>query len=415
MSCVGCMAEATLPPTNENHATAESEITMKAVDAVYDMGISHNKFPLTLPDGTYYPDYLFNVDKRPSEFLTHFNRVRDRDWADCSFLDLGCSEGSTTHGLSQMGSTVYGVEGRADGVERAKRLAGIVGFDKTHFSVGNVDFDEAYRPVDGIFNAGVLYHLEDPVACMERCAANARLFMMVDTGHAPRSQQEREESRFATKFGKTYQIDYDGLKLDVVDFAEPGQTEEKQKGVRRGPRAGIGNTNSVWLAHASLIELMKKLGFPHHQTIADKPAIPRLRTMFWRDAPRPLEPLGAFLRPLPTPARPADAINAAKARDLAYLKRSGAPVTVIGHDPYLSTIADELRAGGANVDAVITAPGELGDVLHLRMLEAELAGRSGHVVIATPGVQRATFNLMKLDRFDYAFTSFSMAQEQARA
>ena len=86
-----------------------------------------------------------------------------------------------------MGCTVYGVEGREDGVRRADAMKAIQGFEKTHFSVGNVDHATSYRKVDGIFNAGVLYHLEDPVACLERCAENARLFVYLDTGHKPRT------------------------------------------------------------------------------------------------------------------------------------------------------------------------------------------------------------------------------------
>ncbi|MEM9811058.1 MAG: methyltransferase domain-containing protein [Pseudomonadota bacterium] len=388
---------------------------MTSIDAIYELGISHNKFTLPLPDGTSYPDYLFSSDKRPLEFLQGFDRVRDRDWSDCTFYDLGCSEGSTTFGMSQMGSTVYGVEGRTDGVERAKVLKQIIGFERTHFSVGNVDHEESYRQVDAIFNAGVLYHLEDPVTCLERCAENARLFIYLDTGHAPRSHEEREGSKFASKFGRVHTIRRHGLELEAVDFAEPSTTAEKKGGVRRGPRAGIGNTNSVWLSHASTVELMKVLGFPYHETIADKPHIPRLRTCFWRTEPRAPSPLGALFKPLPAEAPREAAIAATRARDLAYLKRTGAPVVVVGHEPLLAAVAEDLREGGARVDAVIAAPGSLGDTLTLQGLNKLLDGRSGLVALATHDVARASFNLMKLDRFGYVFTSFALEHELARA
>lgn len=39
------------------------------LSAIYDLGIPHNKFALTLPDGTYYPDFITQPDKRPVEFL----------------------------------------------------------------------------------------------------------------------------------------------------------------------------------------------------------------------------------------------------------------------------------------------------------------------------------------------------------
>ena len=388
---------------------------MTAIDAIYGLGISHNKFPLVLPDGTYYPDYLFFVDKRPIEFLTHFDRVRDRDWSDCTFADLGCSEGSTTFGISQTGATVYGVEGRADGVERAKVLRDIVGFERTHFQVGNVYHEESYREVDGIFNAGVLYHLEDPVACLERSARNARHFVYLDTGHAPRSAEERAASKFSRNFGRTYTFRAHGVDLEAVDFAEPGHKEEKKDGIRRGPRAGIGNTNSVWLSQASTIELMKALGFPYHETIADKPHIPRLRTCFWRTEPRPATKLGPLPKALPKGLPRDAAIAAARARDLAYLKRTDKPVTVVGHKPLLAAVASDLKEAGVRVDAVLEAPGALGDPLGLMMLDKLLARRSGLVAVATRDVARASFNLMKLDRFPYVFTSFALTHDRELA
>lgn len=388
---------------------------MADLDVLYSMGISHNKFPLPLPDGSFYPDYMFRLDKRPFEFLTHFNRVRDKAWEECTFMDLGCSEGSTTLGLSQMGSTVYGVEGRSDGVDRARIFAKMLGYDRTHFEIKNVDFDDAYREVDGIFNAGVLYHLEDPIACMERCAKHARHFVMVDTCHAPRSAEEQANSKFGPLFGAKRTLDYNGLKIDAIDYTEPADTEEKQDGRRRGPRAGIGNTISVWIAHAGLVDLMKELGFAHHQILADKTHVPRLRTVFWREAPRPTEPLGGFRKPLP-PAEPAaTAIAAARSRDLAYLKSTKTPVVVAGHAPWLGAIAEELRGEGVTVTAEIEMPGEAGKRLNRGHLDAYLSDEMRHVVLATPQAPRGAFDLMILDRFDYAFTSFAMAHTQEMA
>ena len=293
-----------------------------SITDLYKLGVPHNKFALTMPDGTYYPDFITTPDKRPVEFLRHFDRVRDKAWDQCSFLDLGCSEGTTTLGLAQMGSTAYGVEGRADGIDRAHVLKEIVGFTNVEYSVDNVVNDSAFREVDGIFNAGILYHLEDPVRMMEQCARNARSFVYVDTGHAPKDDAERRNSKFQPNFRDEFIIDYQGLKLRAVNFAEPEDTRETQGEVRRGPRSGIGNSNSVWLAHESLIELMAKLGFPYHETVKYAPIIPRLRTCFFREPPRPLDRSFSLLQPLPTAANVDDAIAATVARDLGFLKTS---------------------------------------------------------------------------------------------
>ena len=381
-----------------------------SVDAIYDLGISHNKFGISLPDGTPYPDHAPNVTgERALEFLTHFERVRDRDWTECSFLDLGCGEGSTTFEIAQMGSTAYGVEGREDGIRRAEVLKSILHFDKTHFSVGNVNDPSSYREVDGIFNAGILYHLEDPVRCLERSAENARLFVYLDTGHAPKDEGERLRSKFAPKFGKSYQIHYKGLELDAIDFAEPGNTVEKYAdGTRRGPRSGIGNSNSVWLSHKSAVALMAELGFPYHETIKEYPKFPRLRTCFFRTPPQATRPLGDFLNPLPKLLPKKEGILRTRERDTAYLRATREPVLLLGREPLLSMVRRDLNEAGIAVREEIVLPYD-GPTARgvLNQLTKE---KDGLVAVATPDVIQTIRDLTILDRFRYAFASFAMAR-----
>lgn len=386
----------------------------KSVDAIYDLGISHNKFGLALPDGTMYPDHAADASgKRAREFLTHFNRVRDREWSDCSFLDLGCSEGSTTFEISQMGSTAYGVEGREDGIRRANVLKDILGFERTHFAVGNVNDPSAYREVDGIFNAGILYHLDDPVACLERCTENARLYVYLDTGHAPRNEEERAKSKFAPKFGKTYRINYKGLELDAVDFEEPNIPERQADGTRRGPRSAIGNSNSVWLSHASVVALMAELGFPYHETVSDAPKFPRLRTCFFRTSPRPVERMEEYLKPLPKLLPPAEAFARSRERDIAYIRSTGQAVLLIGREPLLSTVRGDLNEAGIPISEAINVPGE--GPTPRGLLNQLTAGKSGLVVVATPDVIKTVRHLTVLDQFQYAFASFALARQNGES
>ncbi len=378
-----------------------------SLSKIYEIGIPHNKFQITLPDGTTYPDFISAPDARPLEFLRHFDRVRSKPWEDCSFLDMGCSEGSTTLGLSQMGSSVHGVEGRADGIDRANVLKEILGFDNTHFRVDNVNNETAYREVDGIFNAGVLYHLEDPVTMMERCCRYARSFVYVDTGHKPKDAAELANSKFLRNFGEEFTIDYDGLELDVVNFAEPGDTREKVNGIRRGPRSGIGNSNSVWLSHASLIDLMAKLGFPYHDTLYHSGRIPRLRTCFFREKPR--DPQGLDLtRPLPAPLPKEEARQVVMARDIAYLTGASEPINVIGHEPVLSQTVEYLKSHGIEPDFVGAAPGQLGDRINLAQARTLLEDKTGIVVMAARDPMHDIQALVRLDRFKNAITSIGI-------
>lgn len=382
---------------------------MSALDTIYDLGISHNKFGLPLPDGTIYPDHATDASgKRAIEFLTHFNRVRDRNWSDCSFLDLGCSEGSTTFEISQMGSTVYGVEGREDAVRRAQVLKSILGFDRTHFIVGNVNDPSAYREVEGIFNAGILYHLDDPVGCLETCARNARSFIYLDTGHAPKDESERAKSKFAPKFGRSYKLDYKGLSLEVVDFQEPDVPEKLTDGTRRGPRSSIGNSNSVWLSHQSAIDLMAKLGFPYHETVSNAPKFPRLRTCFFRTEPKPVEPLGPLLNPLPELLPIPERFIRSRERDTAYIRSTGQPVLLVGRDPLLSQVREDLIGAGITIGEEVVLPDV--DPTPRGVFKQLTHGKSGIVVVATTDAIEAVRHLTILDRFNSALASFALAR-----
>ena len=386
-----------------------------SVDAIYGLGVSHNKYAVPLPDGTYYPEWATPRDNRALQFLTHFDRIRDKPWADCTFLDLGCSEGSTTFGLSQTGATVFGVEGRADGIDRANVLRNIISFDKTFFSVGNVDEESSYRPVDGIFNCGILYHLSNPIRCLEQSAKNARLFVYIDTGHAPRSDEERRNSKFTKAFGKPLQLDYQGLKVDAVEFAEPTTPEKDAKGIRRKPRSAIGNSTSVWLAHSSMISVMAKLGFPYHETLTDYPKIPRLRTCFFRSPPKAVSELEALSKPLPAVESPDNVVLKCRQRDLKYLKGQRRPVLVIGREPMLSRVVHDLTTNGIKVSSSVAIPGTEGDPYSVNTIKNLIVNDLELGVAAVTDVIKLTEQLMRLDKFKYVFSSFALAHSRGLA
>jgi SAM-dependent methyltransferase len=375
------------------------------VDRLYAAGIPHNKFSVPLPDGTYYPDLMFVEDVRPIEFLSHFDRVRSKSWDQCSFLDLGCSEGSTTLALSQMGSTVYGVEGRADGVARAQMLKKILNRETVHFSVENVNSDAAFIEVDGIFNAGILYHLDDPITFLERTCRCAREFVLIDTAHAPADDEEMNKSKFRTNLGKRYELSYGDLKLLVQDFAEPSDPREKDdKGNRRGPRSGIGNTNSVWLTHESLVSFMKERGFHYFEKTSFNMKISRHRTCFFREKPRPVERL-ELTHPLPSVLRREDAVQRAAKRDIEYLRIRGEPVIVVGREPIVSAVCERLTAAHIQIAERIVFSGEVGDRIPIKSVAREMAGMSGVIVTAEPEPVELVRWFVKLDRFSLALTS----------
>ncbi|HET9866717.1 MAG TPA: hypothetical protein VFQ06_05455 [Nitrospira sp.] len=154
---------------------------------------------------------------------------------------------------------------------------------------------------------------------------------------------------------------------------------------------------------------MAQLGFPHHETIHDAPKFPRLRTCFFRTPPRPAEPIRSFLKPLPELLPEKDAILKIRERDVAYLSRSGEPVSVIGREPMLSLVKSDLSDYGVEVREQIVLPGE--GSTPRGILNELTKGKSGLIVLAAPDVIQIVRHLVVLDRFRYAFVSFAMARQ----
>lgn len=285
-----------------------------------------------------------------------------------------------------------------------------MGFESVDFRVENVNDDTSFREVDGIFNAGILYHLDKPLEFLVRTCENAREFVYLDTGHAPIDDQEMGRSKFLKNFGKRYTLEFRGLTLDVIDFAEPGDTRERdEKGRRRGPRSGIGNSNSVWLTHESTVELMRKMGFEHYEQVNYTPIIPRRRTCFFRNAPQPARVPLTFTHSLPRPLPRAQAVAATMARDLAYLRSASRPITVMGSEPGLSAVAAHLRGHGIAAFSAVPLPVGEGGKVSLGKLETAIGDRDGIVVLAVGEPLQIMRKLVKLDCFSLALTSFGLA------
>ena len=84
-----------------------------------------------------------------------------------SVLDFGCGPGRLTLMLARWAREVYGVDFAAAGIEMARHLAEITGLANAHFSVGDVGWVAAQEQTyDVIILAGVLEHLDDPIAIL---------------------------------------------------------------------------------------------------------------------------------------------------------------------------------------------------------------------------------------------------------
>ena len=90
-------------------------------------------------------------------------------------LEPGSLEGAMTVELAKRASEVVGLEGRPENVERAEFLKDLFGMDNIAFHVTNLEEDDlsSYGEFDAVFCCGLLYHLPNPRAFVERAAAVA--------------------------------------------------------------------------------------------------------------------------------------------------------------------------------------------------------------------------------------------------
>ncbi|QGX98144.1 hypothetical protein EI983_07570 [Roseovarius faecimaris] len=385
-----------------------------AYDELYALGSPDNVYSTALPDGSFIPTYVSSYDPRPEEFLTQFNRVRaGKDWSECSFLDLASSEGSTTLGIAQMGSNVHGVEGRAGALNRANVIRDLIGFSNVTYELGNVMDATKYRKVSGIFASGILYHLEDPIGFLELCAEHASDFIYIDSHRMPYDHEDVSATPFVNSLSNPHVIDAHGLSIRGIEFKEANTKDEEEDGVLRRPRTGIGNTFSVWLSLDDMIELMAKLGFPYHQRIHDRSNFLRSRTAFFRENPSDATKVTPYTQPLPERKPALAAMQAAKARDVDYIKRNNLSVTIVGVQSQIEGIQHKLDAENIAVDRIVVLPGQDGKPVHLGQLTKILEGVKGFVVVASTNPHQIYQQLILFPEITYVCTSFGMVIKEA--
>ncbi|MFK7940088.1 MAG: class I SAM-dependent methyltransferase [Roseovarius sp.] len=378
-------------------------------DDLYSLGCANNVFSTALPDGSFIPTYLARADTRATEFLTQFNRVRgDTEWTDCTFLDLASSEGSTTLGLGQMGSSVHGVEGREAAVHRANVIRDLVGFQNVTYDIGNVMDPSHYIPAHGIFAAGILYHLEDPIGFLELCARHASDFIYIDSHRMPNDDQDISKTLFPNSLSDKHVIHAHGMSIRGIKFKEANSRDEQEGEILRRPRTGIGNTYSVWLSLDDMIGLMARLGFPYHQRIDDHSQFLRSRTVFFRNEPKDVAPAPSFTQHLPKRKPALEAMQIAQARDVEYIKRKGLPVTLIGVEAVNKKVRAKLEAENIRIEKEVVLPGVDGKSADLGQLIELMEGASGFAVLASLNPHMIYQQLILFPKIDYIATSFGM-------
>lgn len=179
-----------------------------------------------------------------------------RSLAGLRALDIGCLEGGLSLELARRDMTVVGVEGRAANVRKCQLLQRY--FDLPALSFLHLDAKALDPAAHGTFDVlvccGLLYHLDAPVAFLERLASllapGGVLFL--DTHVAPEHPADLEACVHPLS--------------DLVDVAHRderyrGRWYEEWPGGERAPWSAVSNPRSLWLTAPSLQRALYRAGF----------------------------------------------------------------------------------------------------------------------------------------------------------
>ncbi|HET7479296.1 MAG TPA: methyltransferase domain-containing protein [Rubrobacteraceae bacterium] len=190
-------------------------------------------------DGKVYGRATRHTSPRLEEFFEAFPEA-----SKGRILEPGSLEGAMTVELARRAREVVSLEGRPQNVERAEFLKGLFGVDNVAFHVTDLEADDlsSYGGFDAVFCCGLLYHLPNPRAFVERAAAAAPN-LYLDTQYACPGWELAER---------------DGLRGWV-------STEDPQD-----PQSGLSGT-AFWPTLDELHRLLRESGYETVVTLARPP------------------------------------------------------------------------------------------------------------------------------------------------
>jgi 2-polyprenyl-3-methyl-5-hydroxy-6-metoxy-1,4-benzoquinol methylase len=105
--------------------------------------------------------------------------------------DLGCLEGGYAVHFARAGYDVLGIEGKRDNFSTCQWVADRVALPNLRFVLDDVRNVREHGPFDAVLCAGLLYHLDEPVAFLHALGDVTRTLVIVNSNYATEEEQER--------------------------------------------------------------------------------------------------------------------------------------------------------------------------------------------------------------------------------
>lgn len=200
-------------------------------------------------------------DGRLTRIVQAISDLAGKPFDQLRVLDLACAEGHYAIECAMQGAEAVGIEFREESLAKAR-------FVKDHFHLDRLTFyqddvrnlsKEKYGEFDVVICSGILYHLDTPDVFhfVRRMYDVCTRFVFVDTEVALRP---------------TETVEFEGFQYHGDWFIEHDERSDQETRLNN-LWASVDNVRSFWFTHASLVNLMARVGFtsfleclaPHHE------------------------------------------------------------------------------------------------------------------------------------------------------
>jgi SAM-dependent methyltransferase len=159
--------------------------------------------------------------------------------------DLGCLEGGYAVHFARAGYDVLGIEGKEDNFSTCEWVADRVKLPNLRFVLDDVRNIREYGSFDAILCAGLLYHLDQPVAFLHTLGDVTTRLLIISTNYATEGGRELDVYPLADEL-----VEHEGKLGRWYEEDSPG------------PWTAVGNKRSFWLERRHLLQTMIEAGFP---------------------------------------------------------------------------------------------------------------------------------------------------------
>jgi SAM-dependent methyltransferase len=194
------------------------------------------------------------------------------DKSQVRVADLGCLDGRYSFAFAKAGYQVLGIDARSINLATALVRKSELDLTNVEFVKDDVRHIKHYGRFDIVLCAGLLYHLDEPVAFLKQLSAQVSKLLILQSHYAPARRLPTSFNRIRNLFRSPEKRKvniYKNLPLSKMCVNEEKEgrwfTEfrpnVKKDTMEGSSMASYGNHRSFWLTKKALLQSLRETGF----------------------------------------------------------------------------------------------------------------------------------------------------------